>query len=683
MKYKRVFSPISIRGLELKNRVLMPAINHIYTPEGYATPRFNEYYWRRAEGGVGLIIVGGCRFEKFGGTYSMISLEDDSFIPGFKEFTDGVHERGAKVGVQLFHAGRYAHPSANDGRTPIAPSAVYSGYSRATPKEMTIDEIKTVQRQWADAAVRAKKAGFDLVEILASAGYLICQFLSPMTNFRTDEYGGSWENRTRFARELVTEMRQAVGDDYPITIRIAGNDLVPGSNNTEDAVNFAKAMEEAGVDMINVTGGWHESKVPQITGDLPRGGFDHIAAAVKDAVSIPVACGNRVNDPLVAERILATGCADMLSLGRPHIADPDWCKKAMNDEEQLIRRCMACNQGCLANAFFDKPVECLVNGEAGREYETAKLPEAVSRKNVLVVGGGAAGCEFAVRMADRGHDVTLWEADDRLGGQLNLVGMPPAKKEFFSLIRYYEASLADKGVTVELGKTADAGEIKEAGYDLVVVAAGRGEAKKTPLDIDDSVPVYSAYDILEGNVVAGRDVIIIGGGSVGCETAQYLAHEASVSPDQVYHMLEHGYMPVERVLELMNSCRRNISVVDIVKVGSGFQLGTGWPVLGDMKRLGVKSYSFAAARNIRNGVATLDVKEKKDSDETYEVRIPVDTVIMSVGALPNAGLYDALAGDDGVGAEVYNIGDSAGIANVQSAIGMACRSVEELAGKGY
>ncbi len=680
MKYERVFSPITINGLELKNRVLMPAINHIYTPEGYATPRFNEYYWRRAEGGVGLIIVGGCRFEKIGGTYSMISLEDDSFIPGFKEFTDGVHERGAKVGVQLFHAGRYAHSSANEGRTPIAPSEVYSGYSRATPKEMTVEEIKTVQKQWAEAAVRAKKAGFDLVEILASAGYLICQFLSPMTNLRTDEYGGSWENRTRFARELVAEMRAAVGDDYPITIRIAGNDLVPGSNNTDDAVNFAKDMEAAGVDMINVTGGWHESKVPQITGDLPRGGFDHIAAAIKDAVSIPVACGNRVNDPLVAERILATGCADMLSLGRPHIADPDWCNKAMNDRADLIRRCMACNQGCLANAFFDKPVECLVNGEAGREYETKELPGAQSKKKILVVGGGAAGCEFAIREADRGHSVTIWEEEDKLGGQLNLVAMPPAKKEFFSLISYYEASLAEKGVEVVLGKESTADEIKNAGFNFVIIAAGRGEAKKIPLDIDDSVSVYSAYDILEGNVVAGRNVIVIGGGSVGCETAQFMAHEASVSPEQVYHMLEHGYMPVERVLELMNTSRRNISVVDVIKVGSGFQLGTGWPVLGDLKRLGVKTYSFAATRNIKDGVATLDVKEKKDSEETHEVQIPVDTVVMSVGALPGEALYKELEGSD---LEVYNIGDSAGIANVQSAIGMACRLAEELVQKGY
>ncbi len=710
MKYERLFSPITINGMELKNRVLMPALNHIYTPEGSPTPRFTEYYKRRAEGGVGLIIVGGCRFEKYGGTYEMISLEDDSFIPGFKEFTDVIHEAGAKVGVQLFHAGRYAHSSANDGLTPIAPSEVYSGYSRATPKEMTIEEIKTVQRQWADAAVRAKKAGFDMVEILASAGYLICQFLAPMTNLRTDEYGGSWENRTRFARELVAVMRAAVGPDYPIGMRIAGNDLVPGCNNTEDAVNFAKDMEAAGVDLLNVTGGWHESKVPQITGDLPRGGFDHIAAAVKDAVSIPVVCGNRINDPAVAERLLATECCDMVSVGRPHVADPDWCNKAMAGEEDLIRRCMACNQGCLANAFFNKPIECLVNAEAGREYElvgegagensaeagagateagsaTDAAAGADAGKNILVIGAGAAGCEFAIRSAARGNNITIWEESDRIGGQLNLVAMPPAKKEFFSLIAYYEASLAKAGVRVEFCKKADAEDIEAAaksdanpdGFDIIVSAAGRGQAKKIPLDIDDSVEVVSAYDILDGSVVAGRDVIVIGGGSVGCETAQFMAHEASVSPEQVYHMLANKYMPVERVLELMNSTRRNISVVDVVKVGSGFQLGTGWPVLGDMKRLGVKSYSFAATKNIKDGVATLDVKKAKDSDETEEVKIPVDTVVMSVGALPNEGLFDELSAYfENADVKVYNIGDSAGIANVKSAVEAGCRLAEEI-----
>lgn len=678
MKYRRLFSPVKIRDLELKNRVVMSALNHIYTPEGYATDRFNEYYWRRAEGGVGLIIVGGCRFEEYGGTYSMISLADDRFIPGFREFTDGVHERGGKVGVQLFHAGRYAHPSANEGRQPLAPSPVYSGYSRATPREMTKEEIAEVKKGYAAAAVRAKKAGFDMVEILGSAGYLICQFLSPFTNERTDEYGGSWENRVRFAVELVSEMREAVGD-YPIGMRIAGHDLVPGSNTDEDAVRFAVEMEKAGVDVLNVTGGWHESKVPQITGDLPRGGFDFIAAEIKDAVSIPVICGNRMGDPMVAERTIATECADLVSLARPHIADPDWCVKAESGNERLIRRCMACNQGCLANAFFDKPIECLVNAEAGREYLVKDLPAAGEKKKILVIGGGPAGCEFALRAAGRGHDVTIWEKAERPGGQLALAAVPPGKAEFLSLTAYYEAALESAGVSIVYGKEASADDVRTEGADITVVAAGRGEAKKIPLDTDGSAEVVSAYDVLAGETVCGRNVLVIGGGSVGCETAQFLAHDGSLSEDQVYHMLEFGYIAPERVIDMMNSSRRNISIVDIVKIGSGFKLGTGWPVIGDMKRLGVKSIPFGSVVRIRDGAAVIEAKAAKDSDELKTVEVPVDTVVMAVGALPADGLFEELAAG---GAEVYNIGDSSGIGDVKAAIAGACALAEKLAAEG-
>lgn len=678
MKFERLFAPIKIKNLELKNRVLMPAIDHLYTPDGYATPQFNEYYWRRAEGGVGLVVVGGCRIDECGGTYALMSLESDDFIPGYKEFTDGMHARGAKVGVQLFHGGRYAHPSANHDLQPIAPSAVYSGYSRATPREMTKEDIKTVIRRGAEAAARAKKAGFDLVELSCSAGYLVCQFLSPITNQRTDEYGGSWENRVRFALEYVAAVREAVGEDYPLIARIAGHDLVPGSCTNEDAVRFAKALEKAGVDMINVTGGWHESKVPQVTGDLPRGGFDYLAAAVKDAVGIPVAASNRINDPAVAERLLALDCADMVSVGRPHIADPDWCRKAESGAADQIRRCMACNQGCLAKAFFGKPVECLVNGQAGREYEVKDLKAPAKKQSILVVGGGPAGCEFAIRAAQQGHRVTLWEKEDRVGGQLRMVAAPPQKKEFLSLIQYYETMLKAAGVQVALGKSADAASVKAGGFDLVVTAMGRGAAPEIPLPNKDGVPVYTAYEILKGDAIAGRNVLVVGGGSVGCETAQYLAHEASLSEGQVYHMLEHQYEAPEKVLKMMNSSRRNIAIVDIRKIGLGFEPGTGWPVMKDLKRLGVRQYPFSSTVEISGGKAVLAVRESADSETVQNVSVPCDTVVMAVGARPNDSLFNELAA---AGVNVRNIGDSLKVTNVQNAVRAACGLIEEMSVK--
>ncbi len=692
MEYERLFSPITINGLTLKNRVLMPALNTLYAPDGYVTDRFKEFYWRRAEGGAGLILVGGCRFDDVGGAYHMLSLADDTYIPGLKEYTYGIHQRGAKAGIQLFHAGRYAQPEANGSRTPLAPSAVYSGYSRAMPKELDQAEIRRIQRDWAAAAVRAKKAGFDLVELLASAGYLICQFLSPMTNLRTDEYGGSFENRTRFARELVAEVRAAVGPDFPVTMRIAGNDLVPGSCSTEDAAAFARVMEKAGIDMLNVTGGWHESKVPQITGDLPRGGFDIFAAAVKDAVSIPVALGNRISDPAVAERILALGCADMVSLGRPHIADPDWCRKAEAGEAGLIRRCMACNQGCLANAFFNRPVECLVNGQVGREYEVRSLPAPAERKTILVVGGGPAGCEFAIRAASRGHRVQIWEASDRLGGQLPLVAAPPGKQDYLDLIRYYQNMLDHLGVEVCLKKEGTPEALNAAPFDLIVTACGRGEAKKIPLPIDDSVEVLSYIDVLSRRREAGRNVLVVGGGTVGCETAQYLAREGSLQPDQLAHIMTYGYLPVDQTLTLLNSSRRQVAVADVRKVGNGFQAGTSWTVLGDLRRLGARLYSYAETRSIERGHAVIDIhpdpkNTRKDeagaeaaAGRDQRITVPVDTVVMAVGAYPNDGLYHALLE---AGAPVHNLGDATGIGDIQSAVTGADRLMEELAKKGF
>ena len=682
MNYDHLFSPIKIGNMEVKNRVFMSAMNTLYNPDGKANERFNNYFWARAEGGIGLAVTGGAYFDEYGSTYSMMSMADDSVIEGYKEFTEGMHERGAKVAVQIFHGGRYANPECNDGRQPLAPSPIYSGYSRATPKEMTEEEIKTVIEKWAAAAARAKKCGFDMVEISASAGYLICEFLSPFTNTRTDQYGGSFENRVRFPKELMKAVRGAVGDDYPLSIRIAGNDLVPGSCTDDDAVMFAAEMERSGVSMINVTGGWHESKVPQITGELPRGGFDIFAERVRNAVSILVAASNRINDPDVAERMLATGVCDIVSLGRPNIADPCWCKKAEEGEPETIRRCVACNQGCLARAFFNKPVECLVNARVGREYqvkdiEDLKLRNTEKKNKILVIGGGVSGCEFAFRSAELGHDVTLWEKADRLGGQIFIASQPPHKEEFRTIISYYKNILKKYNVDVVLGKEAEAEEIEKGGYDYVVTATGRGAAPNIKLDIEDGLPVYKAEDVLMKRVMTGKNVVVVGGGSVGCETAEYIADEASVSPEQVFHMLRYGYESDEKIKELMNTCRRNITIVDILEIGKGFEAGTAWPVMAELRRMGVKKYPFTGVREIKNGEAVLDVREKENGEIKETVTAPCDTVVMAVGARPNDSLYNELTAK---GVRAYNIGDSVKVRNAISGISRACELVEELAG---
>jgi 2,4-dienoyl-CoA reductase (NADPH2) len=610
-----------------------------------------------------LIYVGGCRFDDYGGAPMMMSLQTDEFIPGYKEFTDGMHARGSKIGVQLYHAGAYAHQAGiPGGKQALAPSAVYSKFTREMPKEITHDEIIEIIDNWAAGALRAKKAGFDVVEIIASAGYLISQFLSPVKNLRKDEYGGLWDNRTRFAQEVVAAVRKAVGPDYPIGMRIAGNDFVPRSNTNTEAVEFCKLMEECGIDTFNVTGGWHESVIPQITGDLPRAGFAYLTEAVKKAVSIPVAVSNRINDPVLAEKLLALGIADMVSIGRPLIADPDWVKKAREGRFEEIRRCVACNQGCLAKTFFRKPVECTVNSAAGHEYLVEK-DSPIIPKNILVVGGGPAGCEFAVQAAERGHTVTIWEKGACIGGQLSMVATPPGKKEFHNLITYFEAMLRKNDVKTVLGKAATSAEISDGGFDIVVTATGM-IPNMIKLPGESKIPVYSAYDVLQGKVIPGKDIVIVGGGSVGCETAQYMAHDASASPEQVYFLLEHEAETVEKVLALLHSNLRNISIVDIVKIGAGFDPGTGWPVMKDLKRLGIKQYPFSKITTINDSAVTISVHDKGTEVDSI-VEIPCDTIVLSVGAKPNNALFSELKE---LGVNVANLGDSDQIGKVIDAI---------------
>ena len=688
MKYERLFSPINIRRLELKNRIIMPAIHLMYNMDGFANARFNEFYFRRAEGGVGLVFVGGCRFDEYGGSPGMMSLQTDDFIAGYREFTDGMHKRGAKVGVQLYHAGAYAHSIANDGREALAPSAVLSKFTKEMPKEMTKAEMQEIITKWAAAAVRAKNAGFDIVEISASAGYLISQFLSPKTNLRTDEYGGTWENRTRFPLEVVAAIRSAVGEDYPICVRIAGNDLVADSNTNDEAVMFAKLLELAGVDMINVTGGWHESVIPQLTGELPRGGFTYLAAAVEDAVNIPVAASNRINDPRTAEKILAVGEADLVSLGRPLIADPDWPMKTQKGDSELIRRCVACNQGCLAKTFFAEPVECLVNGFAGREYELKKH-RAKDPKVILVLGAGVAGCEFAVQAALCGHDVTLWEKSGHIGGQVLMAAAPHSKREFMNIVSYYSAALRKLNINLVLNKNASADEIKTAGFDVIVTATGN-TPNSISLPGNSNIPVYSAFDILGGKVIAGKNVVVVGGAAVGCECADYLAYEAALSPEEVYFMLSQRSEETDKVLSLLDKTRRNVSIVDIAKIGTGFEQGTAWPLMKELSRFGVKQYSFAKSLNVTDSTVEIEASEPKsreqkareretglvEPDKVLNISIPCDTIVVAAGSVPNNKLYEALKAD--FPNDIYNIGDSSQIGKVSDAIAQAIELARKL-----
>lgn len=635
MVFPRLTSPLTIRNLTLKNRMVMPAIHHAYTDNGRCTERFASYYWRRAEGGSGLVIVGSCRFDGYGAKTNSMSLADDSTVAGWKAFTDGMHERGCPVCVQLYHAGRYVpQKDVPCGGPALSPSATFTPYTHETAPEMTREQIRQVIRDFAAGALRAKAAGFDAVEISGSSGYLLCQFLSPLTNLRTDEYGGSFENRCRFPLEVIASVREAVGEDYPILYRLGADDLVRGGAVLEDTVRFAPMAQAAGIDCFNVTGGWHESRVPQLTGEVPPGGLHFMSRAIREAVSVPVIQCNRINTPQRAELALALGDADLVGIGRASLADPDFARKVMENRADEIRPCIACNQGCLGNVFFDNPVTCHANPLCGRESVTPQTPTA-EVKRILVIGGGPAGCEAALRCAQYGHRVTLWEKSARLGGQLKLAMRLPGRQELMKLVHFYETMLPRSGVEVLLCREAAPAEDFSA-FDHILLASG-GAPNPVPLTVrSNAVPVFTAADILSSAAIAGEHVAVIGGSFVGCETARYLAAEGSLAPDELFYMTAYGVRPHEKIAEMLVSSRRSVTLIERgKKVGYGYEPGTAWPVLGELDRLGVIKMKLTR-------VASVDEQGINVTDGSgAELRIPCDTVVYAAGVHPNPELTAA------------------------------------------
>ncbi|MBP1742500.1 MAG: NADH:flavin oxidoreductase/NADH oxidase, partial [Deltaproteobacteria bacterium] len=471
MKYPLLFSPIQINSTLLRNRIVMTAMHLGYTPGGKITDRLVRFYSLRARGGAGLIIVGGCTIDPYAGMADMISIKDDSFLPGLERLATAVKGGGAKIAAQLYQAGRYAHSSMIGGKKPFSASAVRSRFTGETPRPLDLDEIPGVQGRFAEAALRAKKAGFDAVEILGSAGYLISQFFSPLTNLRQDQYGGSFENRMRFGIEVVKKVRKAVGASYPILMRLAGNDFMQGSNTNKEAQIFASKLEKAGVDCFNVTGGWHETRVPQLTMHVPRKAYTYLAQGIRSAVSVPVIASNRINDPGLAEEVLSEGQADLITMARALLADPGLPNKAMQGKENLIIHCVACNQGCFDRVFQYEPATCMVNPAAGMEAEFPVNP-ASKKKRVLVIGGGPAGMKAAITASDRGHQVILVEKNSRLGGQLLLNEKIPGRQEILLAAGDLEKNLKARPVEILFGREADQAFIREQAPDALVLATG-------------------------------------------------------------------------------------------------------------------------------------------------------------------------------------------------------------------
>ena len=628
--YRYLFSSIRINTLEIKNRIAYPSLGLLYSRDGKLNGRYFNYFQERANGGAGLVTVGPVGVDFIGSGAIALSLAHDEAIPDFRKLSGIIKDGGARAWVQLFHAGAYSHPMFVDGQQPIAPSAVYSRYSQTTPREMTVEDIHQVQEAFAQAAERAKEAGFDGVEILASAGYLITQFLSPRTNQRTDDYGGSFENRVRFPRELIELVRKRLGSGYPLTIRMAGNDFVRDSNTDADTPEFARVYEQAGADAINVTGGWHESRIPQLPMHLPRSAFAFLALNIKKAVSVPIIASNRISDPNSAEQIIKDGYADMVNLGRVLIADPQWPRKAFEGKVDEIRPCVGCSQGCTDEVFNGRPVFCVGNARAGFEGER-QLLKTDDPKKVMVVGAGAGGLEAAVTAAICGHQVDVYEKDSDIGGQLWIAGAPPHKQEILEFIRYYRAQINKHQIPLHLNTTVDTHVVKKQNPDYIILAEG-AEPLLPQIDGYDDPCVYSAWQVLKGNPLLGKSVAVIGGGSVGLETALFIAAKGTITPETLHFLFAYEAVSPERLRELMFQGSSKVTVFEMLsRIGQDVGKSTRWILFDNLKRFKVSVKTGTTVTSIRKGT----VKFKKDDKEE---EIQFDHVVLASGSQSVPGL---------------------------------------------
>jgi 2,4-dienoyl-CoA reductase (NADPH2) len=526
--YPNLLKPLDLGFTQLRNRVLMGSMHTGLEEHKEGLDKLAAFYEERAKGGVGLIVTGGFSPNLRGRLHPLSAeFSKPKHAQAHKVVTEAVHRHGGKIALQILHAGRYAmHPFAQSASSIKAPIA------RFAPSEMSSRQIRNTIEAFSNSASLAQLAGYDGVEIMGSEGYLINQFLCKRTNMRYDEWGGSYKKRMRFPIEIVKSMRKAVGKEFIIIFRLSMLDLVEQGSTFEDVVELAKELESAGVTIINTGIGWHEARVPTIATQVPRGAFTWVTEKVKPYVSIPVVTCNRINTPEEAEKILASGQADMVSMARPFLADPYFVQKAQQEKSQLINTCIGCNQACLDNVFKGKAASCLVNPLACREAEL-KVEQAAHSKTIAVVGAGPAGLACATTLAQRGHRVDLIERNDRIGGQFRLAMQIPGKEEFRETIRYFANRIDETGVNLLLDTEADLEQLKE--YDEVILATGVEPRKVTIDGLEGSDKVIEYQSLIRDKTDVGNKVAIIGAGGIGVDVASMLTEPQEHNLDDWLH----------------------------------------------------------------------------------------------------------------------------------------------------
>ena len=634
-----LFQPIIINQMEVKNRIFMPAM-HLNMAGNYAVnDRLVDFYVERALGGAGMITVGYATVDELSGNPGNIGAHKDIHIPGLTRLATAIRDNGARSSVQLNHAGRYNHSMLTGGKQPVAPSPIASRLTRETPHELDIAEIETIILRFAQAAERVKKAGFDAVEILSGTGYLISEFMSPLTNKREDRYGGDFSGRIRFGLEIISAVREAVGADFPLLVRMNGNEFMKGGSSRHDLQEYSIQLEKAGVDALCINVGWHEAQVPQIVTEVPRGVFGYLARGIKERIRIPVIASHRINDPDLAREMIADGYCDMVALGRALIADPYFPEKARCGHDADIVHCVACGQGCFDNLFKMKSIECLCNPRAG--YERSRtISKTDTPLSVTVIGGGAAGMSAAIAAAERGHCVTIHEASNHLGGQLLLAGAPPGREEFLELAEDLKRQVKLSGAAVVLNSRVNEQFLQESRPEAIIISTG-GRPITPSISGADLPHVVQAWDILTEKVVTGQHIVIIGGGAVGIETALLLAEKGTLSGKALKFLLVHGAESVEDLYGLATRGSRDVTVIEMLdQFGTNFGKSTRWGMLQDIERYGVKTR--ATARVIEITATCVRVECEGRTEE-----IPADTVVLAVGTRAFNPLQEMVA-DSGI-----------------------------------
>ena len=636
--YPHMLAPLDLGFTTLKNRVLMGSM-HTGLEETKNWNRVAEFYATRARGGVALMVTGGMAPNREGGVFpGAAGLFSDADIANHKIVTDRVHDAGGKIAMQILHTGRYAYsPDC------VSASAVKSPISPFAPKSLDAEGIEKQIADIVTAAVGAKEAGYDGVEVMGSEGYFLNQFLVTHTNKRDDEWGGSYENRMRLPVEVVARVRKAVGAEFILIYRLSMIDLIPNGSTWAEVVQLAKAVEAVGATILNTGIGWHEARIPTIATSVPRRAFSWVTKKLMGEVSIPVITSNRINTPQVAEDVLAEGCADMVSMARPFLADPDFVAKAQAGQAAMIAPCIACNQACLDHTFSGKMSSCLVNPRACHETDLVLSP-AIAPKTVAVVGAGPAGLSTALALAERGHKVSIFDKASEIGGQLNMAKQVPGKEEFWGLVDYYRAQVAAAGIDLRLGVVADVAAL--AGFDEVVIATGAAP-RDTGIAGQDGPNVLSYIDVLRGKASVGKRVAIIGAGGIGFDVAEYLVTDDSPTEDLQAWLTEWGVADpeVERGGVSPAGPKPDAPVREVTllqrkaqKLGKNLGKTTGWIHRAALQMKNVKMIGGVNYERIDAEGLHVSYGEARENPTL----IAVDTVVMCAGQVPERTLADAL-----------------------------------------